>query len=339
MSELQIELTGRVQGIRFRFLIARYCKQHAIKGYVANREEGSVFICAQGKRTTLESFLAWLHQSPGLSKVEGMQYHWKSAGKSYSAFSIIRTKSFLADQFASFRSLSKHLFTRSLPVPVHVAIIPDGNRRWAKRQGQVVHFGHYHAGSYSHMQSLFRTAQRSGVKTLSLWGFSTENWNRPSIERKAIFSLIEKAIPALEKDAHQYRIRFVHAGRKDRLPRSLLQGLAQLEHVTKSYTAFTIVLCLDYGGVDEVVRAARSLQQEKKSITETSLFGALDTASLPPVDLVIRTSGEQRTSGFMPLQAAYAELYFSEQYFPDFSAKDFENALKDYGKRQRRFGK
>lgn len=339
MSEVQIELSGRVQGVHFRALIARYCRTAGIKGYVMNRDEGEVFVCAQGNKKALEHLLHWLQQSPGLSKVESMHYHWKASGKQYTSFEIITTRSFLADQFASFRSLGKRLLHRSLPVLTHVAIIPDGNRRWAKRQGQAVQFGHYHAGSYSHMQSLFREAQRAGVKCLSLWGFSTENWNRPLVERTAIFSLIQKSLTTLEQDAHQYKIRFVHVGRKDRLPKPLVQGLAHLEQVTASYRDFTIVLCLDYGGVDEVVRAARSLQKRKQSITEVSLFKALDTRGLPPVDLVIRTSGEQRTSGFMPLQAAYAELYFSEKYFPDFSANDFVDAVREYGKRQRRFGK
>lgn len=339
MNEIQIELIGRVQGIRFRALVAKYCRKQKITGYVVNRDDGGVFVCAQGTVTTLHALVSWLQGSPGLSKVESMQYHWKSSGKTYSSFEIIRKTHFFADQLASFRSLGKRLFSRSLPVPTHVAIIPDGNRRWAKRQGKEVHFGHYHAGSYAHMQSLLRGAQRAGVKCLSLWGFSTENWTRPEIERKAIFSLIEKSLSALEQDAHQYRIRFVHVGRKDRLPRSLVKGLYHIAEATKTYTDFTVVLCLDYGGIDELVRAARLLQKGKKQITESSLFEALDTAGLPKVDLVIRTSGEQRTSGFMPLQAAYAELYFSEKYFPDFSAKDFEDALREYGKRQRRFGK
>lgn len=339
MSELQIELTGRVQGVSFRFSIARYCRTQGIQGYVMNQDDGRVFVCAQGKRETLEALLGWLHGSPGLSKVESMHYHWKPSGKTYTSFEIIRTGSFVRDQLASFRSLGKRLFSRSLAVPTHVAIIPDGNRRWAQQQGQAVQFGHYHAGSYAHLHSLFRVAQRKGVTYLSLWGFSTENWTRPAVERKAIFSLIQKTLPLLEADAHRDSIRFVHVGRKERLPRSLVRAITQLEQATASYRDFTIVLCLDYGGVDEVVRAARSLQLKKKSITESSLFNALDTAGLPPVDLVIRTSGEQRTSGFMPLQAAYAELMFSEKYFPDFSPKDFEHALEEYGRRQRRFGK
>lgn len=339
MSELQIDLTGRVQGVSFRLLIARQCRKQSITGYVVNQDDGRVFVCAQGTRTALEHLLGWLQGSPGLSKVEGMQYHWKSSGKTYASFDIIRTRSFMRDQLASFRSLGKRLLSRSLSIPGHVAIIPDGNRRWAKEQGKQVQFGHYHAGSYAHLHSLFRMAQQKGVRCLSLWGFSTENWNRPGVERKAIFSLIEKTLPALEEDAHRDSIRFVHVGRKDRLPKSLLRALTRLEQATVSYRDFSVVLCLDYGGVDEVVRAARSLQRAKKSITESSLFGALDTAGLPKVDLVIRTSGEQRTSGFMPLHAAYAELYFSEQYFPDFSAKDFEEAMSEYGKRQRRFGK
>lgn len=339
MSELQLELTGRVQGVSFRFTVTRYCRTHSIRGYVTNLDDGRVFVCAQGKRAHLEHLLHWLHGNPGLSKIESIHAHWKLSGKTYSSFEIVRTRSFLRDQLASFRSLGKRFFPQSLPIPGHVALIPDGNRRWAKEQGQAVHFGHYHAGSYAHLHSLFQVAREKGVHCLSLWGFSTENWNRPSIERKAIFSLIEKSLPALEQDAHQYKIRFMHVGRKDRLPRSLVKRLVHLEQVTAEYRVFTIVLCLDYGGVDEVVRAARSLQKQKKVITETSLFSALDTSGLPPVDMVIRTSGEQRTSGFMPLQAAYAELYFSEKYFPAFSAKDFEDALREYGKRQRRFGK
>ncbi len=244
MSEVQIELYGRVQGVRLRAQIRHAALQHSLRGYVLNRMDGSVFVCAQGEKKALMHFLAWLQTNPGLSLIEGMHYHWKNSGARYEDFHIAKEKHFLLDQAQSFINLGKRLFLSGQKVPRHVAIIPDGNRRWARKQGMHVQFGHYHAGSYAHMQSLLLTAQRAGVQYLSLWGFSTENWSRPAAERKAIFSLIQKSIPSLEQDAHRHHMRFIHVGRKDRLPKSLLTAFAQLERATARYHNFTVALCV-----------------------------------------------------------------------------------------------
>lgn len=339
MHEAQVTVSGRVQGILFRRLVQRYVRMHALTGYICNKDSGEVYMVLQGTKQHILACISWIQTSPGFSNVQRVAVTWAGQTMRYKTFTIIRSANYLADKLKSLRHLGNQFFSSSLPVPVHVAIIPDGNRRWARRQGQRAQFGHYHAGSMSHMRSLLHTAQRAGVKCLSLWGFSTENWSRSVVERRALFSLIQKSLPTLEQDAHEHHIRFVHAGRTDRLPKQLMHALSVLVKNTKHYTDFTIVLCLDYGGIDEVVRATQVLQKKNTTITASSLLGALDTAGLPGVDLIIRTSGEQRTSGFMPLQAAYAELYFSERYFPDFSDKDFLCALKEYGRRQRRFGK
>lgn len=338
MNELQIELYGRVQGVAFRETVRKYARKEGVKGYVMNKDDGDVFVCAQGRKDKLAKLLVWLQESPGLSKVTGLTYHWKSSSQAYESFSVVKKNSFLIDQAKSFLNLGKKILGTRRIIPKHVAIIPDGNRRWAKSKGMQASFGHYYAGSYSHVRSLLQEAQRLGAHYLSLWGFSTENWTRESMEQKAIFELILRSIPHLREDAHSYKISFKHVGRKDRMPRRLLDELKRLEEDTARYRDFCVVLCLDYGGRDEIIRAIAKAMKSGKKISEKTFENYLDTKGIPDPDLVIRTSGEQRTSGFMPYQAAYSELYFSDKYFPDFGPEDLRKAIDEYGRRQRRFG-
>jgi len=225
-------------------------------------------------------------------------------------------------------------------IPLHVAIIPDGNRRWAKSKGLIASEGHRRAGSYNHIKELFDEAKKLGVKCLSFWGFSTENWKRDKKEIDEIFKLVLNAINEWRNDAHENKIRFVHVGRKDRLPKDIINEFRKLEEETKEYKDFKVVICLDYGGRDEIIRAVNKIIADgKKSITEEEFSKYLDTNDIPDPDLIIRTSGEKRLSGFMPFQSAYSELYFSDLYFPDFGGSELRKAVEDYSQRQRRFGK
>ena len=338
--ELEIRVHGRVQGVRFRQIIRRKAIALNIYGHVMNRADGSVEIIAQGTRENLRTLLYWLEDSPGFSKVSGINYHWQNPSRVLLDFSVIKQSSFIVDQAKSFLNLGRILLSKKKHiVPVHVAIIPDGNRRWARTRGQEPQFGHYTSASFQHLQSLFATAKTSGVRYLTLWGFSTENWKRAPAERKALFALLEHGVKRLRIDSSVNKIRFHHLGRKDRLPSSLLRELVLLEQETAKYSEFHVQLCLDYGGSDELVRAVNKiLASGKRKIDESALLNALDAPDAPPVDLVIRTSGEQRLSGLMPLQVAYAELYFAPVHFPDFDAKAFKEALDSYSARQRRFG-
>ncbi|MCX8159223.1 MAG: polyprenyl diphosphate synthase [Candidatus Pacearchaeota archaeon] len=225
-------------------------------------------------------------------------------------------------------------------VPLHVAIIPDGNRRWAKEKGMISTDGHRKASSYEHIKELFDEAKILGVKYLSFWGFSTENWTRDKKEIDEIFKLVKDAIIRWEKEAHKNKIRFIHIGRKDRLPRELVSDFEKLEEMTKNYNDFNVLICLDYGGRDEIIRAVNRILADKKTkISEEEFMNYLDTKGIPEPDLIIRTGKERRLSGFMPFQSVYSELYFSDVYFPDFDACELREAISEYLKRERRFGK
>ncbi|MBT4446616.1 di-trans,poly-cis-decaprenylcistransferase [archaeon] len=224
-------------------------------------------------------------------------------------------------------------------IPKHIAIIPDGNRRWAKEKGLAASLGHKKASEAEKLKKLYLAAKKLKVECITLWGFSTENWKRSETEKKFLFDLFTKLIDSLSSELLEDQIRFIHIGRRDRLPKELMSKISTLENQTSSFTEFTLCLALDYGGRDEIVRATNKLLAAGNQVTEESLTSVLDTKDLPDLDLIIRTSGEQRLSGFMPYQSVYAELLFIDKYFPDFSVEDLENAINNFGSRARRFGK
>ncbi len=222
-------------------------------------------------------------------------------------------------------------------IPQHIAIIPDGNRRWAKSKTLPVFLGHKEG--YKRVEELVQEIKDVGIQFATVWVFSTENWKRPEEEKKELFTLIAQGLQSLHENVLKKKSRFVHIGRKDRLGTELLTIIQTLEEETKEYTSFTLCAAIDYGGEDELIRAS---DEYKKSDTEgKTLHSFLDTSKhgVPPLDLIIRTSGEKRTSGFMPLQSLYSEWYFSEKHFPDFGIEELHNALKDYESRERRHGK
>jgi len=224
-------------------------------------------------------------------------------------------------------------------IPRHVAIIPDGNRRWAKDKGLVETAGHVKAGAYENMSALFNMAKDLGVKFVSFWGFSTENWKRDKKESIIIFHVISKSFQKLRAEIHEKKFRFIHIGRKDRLPKKLVKEFEELEEESENYSELSILLCLDYGGRDEIVRAVKKIiESGDKDIDEEKFSSYLDTAGLPEPELIIRTGGENRLSGFMPYQSTYAELVFIEKYFPDFKPEDLKKAVENYSKVQKRFG-
>ena len=223
--------------------------------------------------------------------------------------------------------------------PLHVAIIPDGNRRWARQKGMKPWEGHIKAGAYDNMKPLFEKAKELGVKYLSFWGFSTENWKRDKKEVSIIMRLILKGLQEFEEKIEDDKVRFRHIGRKDRLLKKLVEAMNDLEKKTEKYDGLHVLLCLDYGGRDEIVRAVNKILKAGKEEIDASEFeGYLDTKGIPDPDLIIRTGGEKRFSGFMPFQSDYAEICFTDIYYPDFSAEDLGKAIDEYSRRQRRFG-
>jgi undecaprenyl diphosphate synthase len=221
-------------------------------------------------------------------------------------------------------------------LPKHVAIIMDGNRRWAKKRGLPAFEGH-RQGSLA-FEKLVSKARDMGIKCLSTWAFSTENWKRSEKEVKKLFEIIEDMAKKYEDKCGKEKVRFVHIGRKDRIPTTLKDLIIKAEEDTKKFTEFTLVLAIDYGGHDELIRAIDKLTDKGIKITPENIEKNLDTAEIPQIDYIIRTGGEQRLSGFMSWQCAYAELYFTDTFFPAFTPKKFEEAIAEFSRRERRFG-
>lgn len=224
-------------------------------------------------------------------------------------------------------------------IPAHIAIIPDGNRRWAKKHNVPTLEGHRRG--FDRAYGLVQKGRDLGVRIITLWAFSTENWKRTTEEIGYLMHLYELMIDKHLEDAKNNNTRIIHIGRKDRLQKKLMDKIRDAEKKTLLFDKHFLCIGIDYGGEDEILRAVEKLTKESRVITHESLFSNLDTSSLPQqyVDLMIRTSGEQRISGFLPLQSLYTEYFFSEKLFPDFTDSDFEEAIAEFGDRKRRFGK
>jgi len=224
-------------------------------------------------------------------------------------------------------------------VPQHVVVIPDGNRRWAKKHGLEALEGH--KKGLEKALEMVRKSKEIGVKVLTIWGFSTENWNRPNSEVKYLMALYQIFLKRHINELVKEGVQFKWLGRRDRVPSALKNILEGLEKKTKTNSKYLLNICLDYGGRDELVRAFQKLLKKKlkpSQITEEMISKSLDTAGIPDPDLLIRTSGEKRTSGILPWQTTYTEFYFSKLYFPDFSTQELQKAFRDYAARQRRYG-
>lgn len=227
-------------------------------------------------------------------------------------------------------------------LPNHIAMILDGNRRWARARGLAPWKGHYYG--YKAVNALAHATRSLGIHTFTVWAFSTENWERPRQEIDEIMNVFRRALKETEKDFHKERVALVHLGRKDRLPADIRDEITRIEAETAKYAPEHIFnMAIDYGGRDEIVRAVQKIVKDKVSaneIDEKSFEKYLDTYNQPysDPDLFIRTSGEQRTSGLLPWQMAYTEFYFEEGHLPDFTPDRLKVALLDYSRRRRRFG-
>lgn len=226
---------------------------------------------------------------------------------------------------------------------LHLAIIPDGNRRWAKEHKlEAVWKGHEKAvENFRTLTDWCRKDPR--VNVLTVWCFSTENWKRDKKEISMLMTMLEEYLRKEGRELKENHTRFVHSGRRDRIPTSLRTLIEQTEEATKDETGFTLHLAVDYGGKDEVVRAIEKLHTQTvraslPAVTEESIRQHLDHPELPAIDIILRSSGEQRTSNFFLWQSAYAEWIFSPKYFPDIGVDDLDAALKEYERRKRRFG-
>jgi undecaprenyl diphosphate synthase len=238
---------------------------------------------------------------------------------------------------------SREKINKNLPhndLPQHLAIMIDGNRRWAKARHLPSWFGH--RAGIKRVIEIINYAKKKGIKVLTLYGFSTENWNR---SKEEVNSLMELFSTFAKKYASQFKkkgIQFRHLGNIKDLPKQLQRNIQKACELTRDSKEMILNIALNYGGRDEITRAVQKIIQKRipaKKITEQLIMANLDTKGLPDVDFIVRTSGEMRLSNFLPLQGTYAELYFPKVYWPDFDAHQFDLTLEEFKKRQRKFGK
>lgn len=227
-------------------------------------------------------------------------------------------------------------------VPVHVGVIMDGNGRWAKKRGLPRKFGHREG--VKTFRAITRRAKQLGIKYITFYAFSTENWKRPKDEVDSIMALFEKNLDEV-KDFIDEEIRVRFIGDRTALSETLREKMRNTEESSKHFTDTTMILAINYGGQDEICNAVKRISEKVKNgevdtseITTEMITGHLYTEDIPPVDYIIRPSGEMRLSNFMIWQAAYAEYYFTNILWPDFSVADFDKAIKEFGDRSRRFG-
>jgi len=229
-------------------------------------------------------------------------------------------------------------------LPQHIAVIMDGNGRWAKEKGKMRVFGHQHG--VDAVRNTAEACAELGVKYLTLYAFSTENWNRSSFEVDALMSLLANALKNELKTLNDNNIRLNAIGDLKRLPKAQSDALMFAIDNTKNNDRMTLTLCLSYSGRWELTKAVKDIAAKVKNgliepeqIDESLIANHLSTAGMPDPDLLIRTSGEERISNYLLWQIAYSELYFTKKYWPDFSKEDLYEAVVDYQNRERRFGK
>lgn len=229
-------------------------------------------------------------------------------------------------------------------IPQHVAIIMDGNGRWAELRGKQRHEGH--AAGVEPVRAAIRAAVKSGVKYLTLYAFSTENWERPAGEVDALMELFCRCVTAETPELKRQGVEVRMIGDRSRFSRNVQEYLAQAERETAGGNTLKLILALNYSSRDELTRALRTIAERVAAgelspweIAEHTIDEALDTAAYPDPDLIVRTSGECRLSNFMLWQASYAEFWFPEVLWPDFTEADFTRALDEYARRDRRYGR
>jgi len=224
-------------------------------------------------------------------------------------------------------------------LPRHVAIILDGNGRWAEKRGLPRLSGH--RAGVRNLRRILKALGKYGIEYVTLYAFSTENWNRPADEVNGIFGILTEVVGREARELHKNGVKIRHIGRLEGLPEKVRKSIEKAIKLTENNLGMTLAVALNYGGRAEILDAIRRIGDDKiplGNIDENVFSKYLYTAGLPDVDLVIRTSGEMRTSNFLIWQAAYSEYYFTPVLWPDFDEAELEKALLAYSQRQRRFG-
>ncbi|GGD44335.1 isoprenyl transferase [Malaciobacter pacificus] len=220
--------------------------------------------------------------------------------------------------------------------PVHIAMIMDGNGRWAKERGLKRTAGHEKGAEV--VRDITTYCAKIGVKYLTMYAFSTENWKRPKLEVDYLMKLLDRY---LKKELEVYmknNIRFKAIGDLSKFSKSLQERISITEKQTEKNSGLTQVLALNYGSKDEIVRAVKKLNEQNLEVSEENIESCLDTAGIPDVDIMIRTSGEVRLSNYLLWQNAYAEMFFTQTLWPDFNTLELDDIISDFNSRERRFG-
>ena len=223
-----------------------------------------------------------------------------------------------------------------LRLPEHIAMIMDGNGRWAKERGLKRTAGHKKGAEV--VREITTYCAKIGIKYLTLYAFSTENWKRPKLEVEYLMKLLEKYLKNELETFMQNSIRFKAIGDLSKFSKGLQKTIKDIEEKTSKNSGLTQVLALNYGSKDEIIRAIKKLNEKNLEINEKNFESCLDTAGFGDVDLLIRTSGEIRLSNYLLWQNAYAEMFFTQTYWPDFSESELDDIISDFIKRERRFG-
>ncbi len=228
-------------------------------------------------------------------------------------------------------------------IPQHVAIILDGNGRWAKAKGMPRNYGHMQGAKA--VENILVVARDMGIKYLTVYAFSTENWNRPETEVTALMKILREYLKSSIKKSMKNNVRCQVIGERSRLSEDIRNAIEELESATAGNTGLTFTIAINYGSRDEIVRAVRKISEKCNSgeinpadISEEDISKNLDTANLPDPDLMIRTCGEQRLSNFLLWQCAYTEFYYTDIAWPDFDKNELQKAVDAYGNRNRKFG-
>ena len=231
----------------------------------------------------------------------------------------------------------------NIKMPTHIAIIMDGNRRWAKNNNLDVRLGHKKGADT--LENIVRYCNNIGIKYLTVYAFSTENWKRSKEEVGALMLLLQKYLDDFAKRADTENIKIQMLGDKESLPNGLVKGIDKVIERTKNNTGLTFNVAFNYGGRDEIVKAVKNIALKIKEnniniddINEELISNNLYTKNIPDPDLMIRTSGELRTSNFLPWQLVYSEFYFTDKLWPDFTSEDLDKAIEEFNNRNRKFG-
>jgi undecaprenyl diphosphate synthase len=335
---------GRVQGVTYRKFVKELADTYGYFGYVQNQSDGSVFVLITNPDKYFEKFVERISIGSKFSIVNSIKISSDTTiQETFSNFSIIKSNNIILDQANSMKNLIKTILQKpeinDKPIH-HIAIIPDGNRRWAKAKGLPVVIGHKVSSDFAHILDFLEVGKKYNIDFVTIWAFSTENWKRPIEEVDYLMKLLIDRVVEGKEILMEKNIVFKWLGNPDKLSDEILKDIKMLEDSTKNNTGMTIQLALNYGGRDEIISAVnRTLDLGIKKVTDEEFDKILNVNNIPNPDIIVRTGGENRLSGFMLFNCGYSELFFTKTLFPDFGTLELESIIKEYYNRKRNFGK